>query len=182
MPAHWQASTRPSMPGKLRIQYHNQLRAFAGELDLADTSHFTIAYQFDAKPGIIDGYLMPDGRVQLKPREGYRGGKSLVSRGNEIVQAWHASEFSSSTCWTMRIIGMSSNPARVKINQRVVASLTCNRSRSRANSRVSHSRERSDGPQNSTSHFSTSTCGQIRPPEAKKSRHPHKASDGGRSS
>jgi hypothetical protein len=58
------------MPGKLRIQYHNQLRAFAGELDAADNSHFTIAYQFDAKPGVIDCYLMPDGRVQLKPREG----------------------------------------------------------------------------------------------------------------
>jgi hypothetical protein len=53
------------------IDYGNRLRLFAGQPDVADASHFTIAYELDGRPGVIDGWLRDDG-IDLRPREGER--------------------------------------------------------------------------------------------------------------
>jgi hypothetical protein len=37
------------------------VRFFAGQRDPNDASHFTIAYQYDGRAGIFDGWLLPDG-------------------------------------------------------------------------------------------------------------------------
>jgi len=70
MRAHWAAATQPGNPGELTIQYHDQLRVYAAQPDPADASHFTMAYDLDGKPGVIDGWLKPDGSVVLKPPVG----------------------------------------------------------------------------------------------------------------
>jgi hypothetical protein len=72
MPGHWLPPASPGEPGTLRVDYRDQLRVFAGQPDPADPSHFTIAYDLDGRPGIIDGWLKPDGSVQLEPRVGKR--------------------------------------------------------------------------------------------------------------
>lgn len=46
------------------------LRFYAGQLDSADPSHFTIAYNFNQSNGTIDGWLRDDETVILWPREG----------------------------------------------------------------------------------------------------------------
>ena len=46
------------------------MRVFAGQLDPKDAAHFTIAYDIDRKPGMIDGWLNPSDRVQLQIRTG----------------------------------------------------------------------------------------------------------------
>jgi hypothetical protein len=53
----------------LEIDYGNVLRFFAGQGDPADPSHFTIPYDLDGRPGVIDGWLRDDG-LKLRPREG----------------------------------------------------------------------------------------------------------------
>lgn len=45
-------------------------KIFAGQLDPADSSHFTIAYETKSGRGIIDGYLQDDGLVTLDVRDG----------------------------------------------------------------------------------------------------------------
>lgn len=72
MPAHWSPPASPGEPGTLRVDYRDQLRVFAGQPDPADASHFTIPYDLDGRPGILDGWLKPDGSVQLEPRAGKR--------------------------------------------------------------------------------------------------------------
>ena len=47
----------------------NRLRLFAGQPDPADPSHFTIGYDLDGRPGVIDGWLRDEG-IELRPREG----------------------------------------------------------------------------------------------------------------
>jgi hypothetical protein len=51
-------------PGKLRF--------YAGQVDPADNSRFVIDYEFDGKPGQLEGRLAPDGRSvsleDLRPR------------------------------------------------------------------------------------------------------------------
>jgi hypothetical protein len=50
------------------------IRFFAGQPDPSDDSHFTIGYQANGRPGIIDGYLIqgspgnPDDHVELEDR------------------------------------------------------------------------------------------------------------------
>jgi hypothetical protein len=44
------------------------LRFFAGQLDRADESHFSIAYQLNGKPGNLDGWLLDDDTVRLEVR------------------------------------------------------------------------------------------------------------------
>ena len=51
------------------IDYGNKLRVYAGQPDAADASHFTIAYEIDGRPGVIDGWLRDQG-LELRPREG----------------------------------------------------------------------------------------------------------------
>lgn len=70
MPVHWTAATQPGDPGKLKVQYKQQLRVYAGQPDPADASHFTINYVLDGQPGVIDGWLKADGSVALRPRAG----------------------------------------------------------------------------------------------------------------
>jgi len=53
----------------LRVDPGNRLRVYAGQADLADPSHFTIAYVLDGKAGTIDGWAK-DAGVVLRPREG----------------------------------------------------------------------------------------------------------------
>jgi len=70
MPLHWTPSPTPEQPGRVRIDYKDQLRIFAGQPDPTDASHFTIAYELDGVPGTIDGWLFDDDSVRLKPRVG----------------------------------------------------------------------------------------------------------------
>lgn len=75
MPGYWTPSAVPGNPGSLRIEYRDQLRVFAGQADPSDASHFTIAYDLDGQPGVIDGWLNADGSVKLEPRVGKRVNK-----------------------------------------------------------------------------------------------------------
>lgn len=48
----------------------NHFRLCNGQSDSEDPSHFTIEYDMDAAKGTIDGWLMDDGTVELKVRDG----------------------------------------------------------------------------------------------------------------
>jgi len=56
--------------GQVNVNLSNVFRLFAGQADPKDASHFTITYELDGKPGIIDGWLLNDGTVALEPRLG----------------------------------------------------------------------------------------------------------------
>lgn len=56
--------------GKVEFMPKNMLRIFAGQPDVADPSHFTISYDIDGKPGVIDGRLNNDDTLTLQPRQG----------------------------------------------------------------------------------------------------------------
>jgi hypothetical protein len=56
--------------GKVELQKRGQWRVFAGQPDKGDASHFTIAYDIDGKPGVIDGRLTDGDRLMLEPRVG----------------------------------------------------------------------------------------------------------------
>jgi hypothetical protein len=47
---------------------YSDSRLFAGQIDAADPSHFTIAYVSRSQLGVIDGYLRDDDSVKLEPR------------------------------------------------------------------------------------------------------------------
>jgi hypothetical protein len=51
------------LPGK-------KSRLFFGQPDPSDASHFTIKYEMDDKPGMIDGWLQSDDTVKLQIRDG----------------------------------------------------------------------------------------------------------------
>ena len=44
------------------------LRWYAGQCDPSDDSHFTIAFQLDGKPGILDGWLLDNDTIRLQVR------------------------------------------------------------------------------------------------------------------
>jgi len=72
-PATLALGTRPTFSNRLgnsgeRDLPNGTLRLFAGQPDPVDESHFTIRYELDGKPNIIDGWLMPDDTVKLEPR------------------------------------------------------------------------------------------------------------------
>jgi hypothetical protein len=67
--AQLQSSERLSLPVVPNTE-PDTLRLFAGQADPADESHFTIRYELNGQPGLIDGWLMPDDTVKLEPREG----------------------------------------------------------------------------------------------------------------
>jgi hypothetical protein len=50
-------------------RYNDQIQILAGQPNPDDLAHFTIAYEIDGKPGIIDGWLMEDDTVKLEPRK-----------------------------------------------------------------------------------------------------------------
>jgi len=60
---------RPSATQPVPITPGHQLRLFGGSPDPADASHFTIPYELDGQPGVIDGWLGSDSLV-LRPRQG----------------------------------------------------------------------------------------------------------------
>ena len=60
---------RPSATQPVTIRPGNQLRLFGGSPDPADASHFTIPYELDGTPGVIDGWLGNDSLV-LRTRQG----------------------------------------------------------------------------------------------------------------
>jgi len=72
-PANLGLGTRPTFSNRLgdfgeRDLPTGTLRLFAGQPDPVDESHFTIRYELDGKSNIIDGWLMPDDKVKLEPR------------------------------------------------------------------------------------------------------------------
>lgn len=61
--ASWENGTiEPHLRGVFRI--------FVGQPDPNDRSHFTITYELDGRPGVIDGWLRNDLTVVLAPQEG----------------------------------------------------------------------------------------------------------------
>jgi len=69
--------------GQVEFEPRWLFRIYAGQVDPADPSHFTIAYEREAARGTIDGYLREDDRVEFVPRTG-----AIVDRdphGREIV-------------------------------------------------------------------------------------------------
>lgn len=52
--------------GAHRLKDH--FRCFAGQIDPADESHFTIAYQLNGQPAVLDGWLLDDDTVRLQRR------------------------------------------------------------------------------------------------------------------
>ena len=72
--------------GTVQFKPKEILRVFAGQPDSNDRSHFTINYDLDGKPGIIDGRLNNDDTLTLRPRQG----RTLYQNetGTEII--WDA--------------------------------------------------------------------------------------------
>jgi hypothetical protein len=56
--------------GPVELRKHGEWRVFAGQADKGDRSHFTIAYDIDGRPGMIDGRLTDGDRLMLEPRVG----------------------------------------------------------------------------------------------------------------
>lgn len=75
MRGHWLPPPIRGSPGSLKIDDSDRLRVFAGQPDPSDESHFTIAYDLDGQPGVIDGWLNSDGSIKLEPRVGKRVNK-----------------------------------------------------------------------------------------------------------
>ena len=56
--------------GRIEPHLQNILRIFSGQPDPKDESHFTIDYELDGNPDVIDGWLLRDQTVVLQPRSG----------------------------------------------------------------------------------------------------------------
>jgi hypothetical protein len=56
--------------GPVELRKHGEWQVFAGQADKGDRSHFTIAYDIDGRPGVIDGRLTDGDRLMLTPRVG----------------------------------------------------------------------------------------------------------------
>ena len=69
--------------GRVEFDPRDLIRLYAGQPDPADESHFTIAYERDGRPGIIDGWLRDNGPPELLPREG--GIVDRSENGREVV-------------------------------------------------------------------------------------------------
>jgi hypothetical protein len=48
---------------------HRDIRIYAGQADPADASHFTIRYEFRGKTHVANGYLRPDGHIEINARD-----------------------------------------------------------------------------------------------------------------
>jgi hypothetical protein len=68
-------------PPKVRLRPENQFRFYAGQLDPADPSRFTIDYEVDGTRGKIHGRLRDDGTVELKPEGGTVTGEHWTPPG-----------------------------------------------------------------------------------------------------
>jgi len=56
------------LPALLELE-SKHLRWHAGQIDSADAAHFTIGYEINGKPCIVDGWLRDDDTVTFAPRE-----------------------------------------------------------------------------------------------------------------
>ena len=60
----------------LRQSKHQSVREaktitiYAGQLDPADSSHFTVRYTMDGGPGTVEGFLRDDGSLEISVRDG----------------------------------------------------------------------------------------------------------------
>jgi hypothetical protein len=60
------SSPPPAGPAySLHLRATDILRVFAGQRDVGDAAHFTIAYVKNGRPGMIHGVLQPDGTVAI---------------------------------------------------------------------------------------------------------------------
>jgi hypothetical protein len=66
--------------GQVRVDPIDRFRFYAGQLDPADPSHFTIKYDLDAATGTIHGRLKDDGTVDLRPEQGTVSGDAWDPR------------------------------------------------------------------------------------------------------
>jgi hypothetical protein len=71
-PEREHARTGPPRGSRLEelIEYGSSLRFYAGQLDAADPSHFTIDYEIDGQRGTIDGRLSDDSSTDITIRDG----------------------------------------------------------------------------------------------------------------
>lgn len=74
MPVHWLPPASPDCPTRMRVDYREQFRVYAGLPDPTDASHLTIDYAIDNVPGTVDAYLDDQGTVRLTPRQGVVAG------------------------------------------------------------------------------------------------------------
>ena len=68
--------------GQVDFHLTDQFRIYAGQPHQTDPAKFTIAYELDGKPGIIDGHLVNRFFVELVPRDG-----AIVNRA-EAETVW----------------------------------------------------------------------------------------------
>lgn len=68
--------------GRVVVDRLNLFRFYAGQVDVADPSHFTIRYEHDGVPGTIHGNLKDDGFIELKPEAGTLTGDRWNPSGN----------------------------------------------------------------------------------------------------
>jgi len=57
-------------PEQIRFIGGEFFRFYAGQIDPADPSHFTIAYELNTKKGTIHGRIKNNGALELKPESG----------------------------------------------------------------------------------------------------------------
>jgi hypothetical protein len=61
--------------------WYRGFRIFAGQVDSADPTRFTMSFEADGKEGEIEGRLLPDGQVHLRMVKGYdwaKGASALI--------------------------------------------------------------------------------------------------------
>lgn len=68
-------------PEQIRLTGPGQFRFYAGQLDPADPTHFTVDYDVDDTRGTIHGRIAPDGTVRLEP-----------TTGRVVGSQWHFGE------------------------------------------------------------------------------------------
>ena len=68
-------------PEQIRLGGPGQFRFYAGQLDPADPTHFTVDYDADDVRGTIHGRVAPDGTVRLEP-----------TTGRVVGSQWHFGE------------------------------------------------------------------------------------------
>ncbi|MDB5174097.1 MAG: hypothetical protein JWN51_2870 [Phycisphaerales bacterium] len=71
----WVSFTFPSAnPWFIKCPITGRLRLFAGQVDPNDSAHFTIRYDFDGMPGVLNCTLMDDDTIRIVPDRGAGGG------------------------------------------------------------------------------------------------------------
>ena len=71
--------------GRIEVEPGQVMRFFAGQVDPADPSHFTIRYEMNGVVGWFDGWLRDDGNVVLEPR----AGRVVQSDPRGLTRVWN---------------------------------------------------------------------------------------------